>query len=365
MVLNGLRIFIVLTLAGFFVLFYITGSRETLLALRAFRFQYFLLALFLVCVDFIAGGSRMFVFIRTRKIIPNREAFRACFKANLANIFLAAATPFQTGGGLAQIYMLHRAGIPISLGTSVGVINFVATLTFLFVAGIFALQWLSKTYADFRFQYIITFSSIIFYIVALLFFLFLFRPRTMGRLIEKGIRGIGRIWNKKKPFFEHLAVRIHAFTTEYASHILHYWRNEKTTLFHNAWITILLFMNKCFIAYVIIKGMGFDPDFLSALSIQILLIFIIYFCPTPGASFLAETSAAALVSLLIPAHVVSVFSVLWRFFTTYFGVLIGGAILMRSIGSVSGIDTAAFFGQEPSVADSIKKNPSVEEKDGF
>ena len=357
MILHGLRIFIVLTLVGFFILFYMTGSRDTLEALRSFRLQYFFLALCLVALDFLTGGARIYVFIRTRKILPDKQAYWACVKANLANIFLAAATPFQTGGGLAQIYMLHQAGIPIPLSISVGVMNFVATLSFLFIAGLISLQWLSATYSDFRFKYIITFSSIVFYVVAILFFLFLFRPRTIGKIVVGCIRKISTVWKKKADLFERFAIRIEKFVTEYISHIQYYWRNEKSTLFHNAWITVVLFLNKCFIAFIIIKGMGFDPDFMSALSIQILLIFIIYFCPTPGASFLAETSAAALVSVIIPAYVVSVFSVLWRFFTTYFGVLTGGFILMRAIRNQPSSDSSAPSRKERLATDT-KKNPS-------
>ena len=88
-------------------------------------------------------------------------------------------------------------------------------------------------------------------------------------------------------------------------------------------------------AYIVLKGMGLNPDFLQVVSIQILLIFLIYFCPTPGAGFLAETSTAALMSLIIPNHLLPVFSILWRFFTTYFGVIVGGIILMRTIGGSS------------------------------
>ena len=87
----------------------------------------------------------------------------------------------------------------------------------------------------------------------------------MGRLIEKGIQRISGISKKRPHFFERLAAQVHDFTNDYASHILHYWRNEKVTLFHNAWITVALFLNKAFIAFVIIKGMGFDPDFLCLL----------------------------------------------------------------------------------------------------
>lgn len=335
-VIHGLRIFITLTLAGFILIFYLTGTRETVQALHKFRFSYFILAALLIGVDFFSGTGRIFIFIRKISSISLKKALWACFKANLSNVFLAAATPFQTGGGIAQIYMLNRAGISVAGATSVSIMNFVATLSFLMIAGLMALRWMTRTYSDFQFRFILSFSSGIFYAVTLLFLIFLFRPMIIGRCVEWMIQRPSKLWKTKSHTFEGLSHKIHDFVQSYQTHILHFWKNEKPILFLNIWITVVLYLNKCLMAYVILKGMGLNPDLYQVVSIQILLIFLIYFCPTPGASFLAETSTAALMSIIIPNHLVSVFSILWRFFTTYFGVIVGGFILMRAIGSVPG-----------------------------
>ena len=60
-----------------------------------------------------------------------------------------------------------------------------------------------------------------------------------------------------------------------------------------------------------------------------LIIFFLYFAPTPGASLIAETGMSAVMSLIVPAYALSVFTVMWRFFTTYFGVLLGSLVLLR------------------------------------
>lgn len=333
--LAGLRIFIILTLIGFVLIFYFTGSRETVEALKSFRPSYFLLAILLIGVDFFSGAGRIFIFIRKIGDYSAKHAFWASFKANLSNVFLAAATPFQTGGGLAQIYMLNRAGYPAAGATSVSIMNFVATMAFLMIAGLMVLRWMNRTFADFQFKFILSFSSTVFYIVLAAFLVFLFKPMIIGRGVDWLIHRLGRLWKKKEAAFDNVSEKIMDFVESYQSHILYFWRNEKMILVHNIWMTVILYFNKCLMAYVVLKGMGLDPGFFEVVSVQILLIFLIYFCPTPGASFLAETSTAALMSLLIPNHLVSVFSVLWRFFTTYFGVIVGGVILMRAIGSSS------------------------------
>ncbi|MBN2028678.1 flippase-like domain-containing protein [bacterium] len=332
---HGLRIFIILTLAGFILIFYLTGTHETIQALNAFRFSYFIIAGFLIGVDFLSGTSRIYIFIRKITPLSEKQAFWASFKANLSNVFLAAATPFQTGGGLAQIYMLNREGVTVSGATSVSIMNFVATLVFLMTAGLMVIRWMTRTFTDFKFHFMLSFSSTVFYFVTFVFILFLFKPRMIGQCVEWCILRFSRIWKKKARTFENLSHKIHDFVQSYQSHIIYFWKNEKWILFHNLWLTLLLYFNKCIMAYVVLKGMGLNPDFLEVVSIQILLIFLIYFCPTPGAGFLAETSTAALMSLIIPSHLLPVFSILWRFFTTYFGVIVGGVILMRTIGSAS------------------------------
>lgn len=332
--LHGLRIFIILTLAGFICIFYFTGTTETIQALQNFRIFYFLIAVLLIGVDFISGAGRIFIFIRKIGEHPSKHAFWASFKANLSNVFLAAATPFQTGGGVAQIYMLNRAGYSIAGATSVSIMNFVATLGFLMIAGLMALRWMTRTFTNFQFRFILSFSSGVFYVVTFVFLVFLFRPMIIGRGVEWLILRIGKIWKSKSGTFEGLSHKIHDFVDSYHSHIITFWKQEKPTLFLNIWLTVALYFNKCLIAYIVLKGMGLNPNFFEIISVQILLIFLIYFCPTPGAGFLAETSTAALMSLLIPNYLVSVFSILWRFFTTYFGVIVGGIILMRALGPV-------------------------------
>ncbi|MCK5148111.1 flippase-like domain-containing protein [bacterium] len=333
---HGLRIFLILTLIGFGVIFYLTGSKETIKALKDFRWEFFLLCALLFGVDLVSGTARIFIFIRKMDGMNNKTAWWGAFKANLANIFLAAATPFQTGGGVAQIYMLKRSGVSVAGATSVSIMNFVATLTFLMAAGLMVLRWMSNQFADLPIQAILKLSSGVFYGVTLIFFVFLFKPVWIGNVLEKILSWLSHRWKKRADALHHASTKVHEFVETYQGYLKFFWKNEKPTLFHNIWLTLVLYFNKCLMAYVVLKGMGIEADFWQVISIQMLLIFLIYFCPTPGASFMAETSAAALMSLIIPNHLVSVFSILWRFFTTYFGVIIGGYILMRAIGVTDG-----------------------------
>lgn len=327
---HGIRIFLILTLIGFSVIFYLTGSRETLEALKTFQIRFFLIAILLVGVDLFSGAGRIWIFIRKISDLTDKQAFWAAFKANLANIFLAAATPFQTGGGVAQIYMLNRYGISVAGATSVSMMNFIATLSFLMMAGIMVIRWMTQRYTDFKFQFILSFSSGVFYVAFAVFLVFLFRPMIIGRGVKWIILRL-KFWSKRETFVD----RIDSFIHTYQNQLRDFWEKDKLLMVHNIWMTAVLYFNKCLMAYVVLRGMNQNPNFQEVVYIQILLVFLIYFCPTPGASFLAETSCATLMSLILATHLVSVFSILWRFFTTYFGVIMGGIVLMRTIGAPS------------------------------
>ena len=201
---TGLRIFVILTIAGLILVFWRTGSRETIDSLAGFRLWYFALAALLITFDYLAGAARIFIFIRKISPIPDARAFGAAFRANLANVFLACATPFQTGGGLAQIYMLHRAGIRVSDALSVSIMNLVATLTVLLVCGLIVMRWLAARFQQSDFRFILDLSSWVFYLVTCLVVVFVFRPMVLSRALGGLLGLLGRVWKRKAQTLERL-----------------------------------------------------------------------------------------------------------------------------------------------------------------
>jgi uncharacterized protein (TIRG00374 family) len=65
---------------------------------------------------------------------------------------------------------------------------------------------------------------------------------------------------------------------------------------------------------------------------QFILFFIAYFGPTPGASGIAEFSTFwVLSSLDVKSEILGVYTVMWRLFTSFIAVAIGGIIVLRVI----------------------------------
>ena len=119
-------------------LFYATATRQTVEALRHLDVQFILLAAALKGVDVALGAWRTFLLVRRLKpgISPS-----LCIRGQLANEFGAAATPGQSGGGPAWIYIMYRGGIPISGAVASSVLIFLSTLAFFLVATTFCRWW--------------------------------------------------------------------------------------------------------------------------------------------------------------------------------------------------------------------------------
>jgi len=328
----GLRIFVILTIAGFGLIFYLNSSAETWTALMQFNLFYILVALVVVAIDIISGTMRIYVFIRKLPGFNARKSFAVAFQANLANAFVAATTPFQTGGGLAQIYMLTRHSISLGRASSLSIMNFVATIIFLVTSGIPALLYVANLNTGIKFQFILKYAAIFLCLVLVLFFIFLFKPLWIGSALEHLLISLGNLNTKHRDRFRRMSEKLHCHVEEYYENIRTYWRTEKTILLFNLFYTYTLFYSKSVIAYIILRGVGLTPNFIQVVSIQIFLTFIIYFMPTPGASFLAENTAAAIMTTVIPKSIIPIYSVLWRFFGYYFAVIIGGIFIIRTIG---------------------------------
>ncbi|HMB69908.1 MAG TPA: lysylphosphatidylglycerol synthase domain-containing protein, partial [bacterium] len=88
--------------------------------------------LLLMVVDVWLGGLRVH---HLANRLCSRVTFMDGIRADLANRCLAGITPWQTGGGAAQLYVLQRAGLPLSGGVAVGTINFLISTVVLLILG--------------------------------------------------------------------------------------------------------------------------------------------------------------------------------------------------------------------------------------
>ena len=74
-------------------------------------------------------------------------------------------------------------------------------------------------------------------------------------------------------------------------------------------------------------------DYLTALAILALLRFTLYFVPTPGGSGVGEITIAALMSTVMPTHLLPIYTVLYRAFHLFLPATFGGWVLISELRS--------------------------------
>jgi uncharacterized protein (TIRG00374 family) len=92
------------------------------------------------------------------------------------------------------------------------------------------------------------------------------------------------------------------------------------------WSTILSAVshaNKLLAGYVALRALGISANFVDILLIQTLVMFLLYFTPTPGASGIGEVLSAAVMSSYVPRELTPLYILVWRLTLTYFTLAFG------------------------------------------
>jgi len=324
---RALRLFVALTLIGLVFVMYRASFAASLAGLRSFQFPYLLLAGALMVFDWVASGARIHVF--TSRIQPG-VSYRACVRANLANIFLGGMTPSQTGGGPAQVYVLYKEGMPLLDAVVVSFLGgFLGTAMFLLLAGLFATVFFDPVSVDPRLGYAIRASIAVFGAVVLLAVIGLVDPRPLQR-------GVRWLCARVPPLGRRLErrggdVAVVNLTERYHLMMRYFLSRGKRALISGFVLTCFIYLNKFAIAWVVLKGLGVDARFWEVMYAQLVLFLFFYFAPSPGAAGFAEISAPAVMRSIIPPGYEGAFVLLWRLFTLFLGLVVGALITVRTI----------------------------------
>ena len=280
----------------------------------------------LLFLDYLIGGFRYSLFF-DGKILPKISLWN-CMRSNWANIFMGAITPFQTGGGPAQLYVLWRNGAKISQGALVSLINFSATLIFFQIASLVAIFAIPSTLFSETFTYLVRTGFVIIFLLTGLIINILIFPRIGYQLIRFIFSLLPlkllKLYNLRNRLLDTLSMEIQHFQETFRMIL----RERKHYLFIIVFATIILFFNKYIVGFVVAVSLSPGIDFKIFIGLQIIQYFLVYFAPTPGASGLAELSSTWLMQTIMSVEVLVFFAVIYRFLTTIFGAIIGGVILL-------------------------------------
>jgi hypothetical protein len=240
---------------------------------------------------------------------------------------MGAATPFQSGGSPAQLYILWRCGAKISDGVLISLVNFIATLFFFLASTIAVLILLpsdlfGKNFAPVMQTGFVVIGGVTGFVLMILAF-----PK-IGLVL---VRQFFLLIPLRSPKFFALRDRVPAaFEAEvhhFSKALRQILRRKKWSLVVVVLATLALFSNKYLMGYVVARALGQEAPLGIFFGLQVIQLFLIYYAPTPGASGVAELSSVWLMEKLMPQSALLVYAVLWRFVSTILGAILGGVVL--------------------------------------
>lgn len=296
---------------------YLTFDIRTLEYLTLFEPQCILLALGCLTIGLVFDGLRL---ITLANVMEEKLTFKQIVNVVLSNYFLALVTPGASGGAIAQVMFMRKAGVPVAKSTVVVLVRTVMSIFFLILLVPIVLHS-DKDIVQWMPAYVITTLSVLFICLPVIS-LWLMRTRYP----EKAIFSVTRKFS---------------YTTRRNCYIWYQQFKKAVGVMGNHPLMMLrafvesglslLFIYATVPAYFL--GLNFDFNLIQVMGRMVLLNLVLYFSPTPGGSGVAEAGFVVLFSTILPNGTEGIMAVLWRFTAEYLPFLLGAVVTIRAFGS--------------------------------
>ena len=297
---------------------YFTFDIRALEYLTMFKPECILLALGCLAVGLFFDGLRL---ITLADVTGAKLTLKQVVNVVLSNYFLALVTPGASGGAIAQIMFMRKAGVPVAKATVVVLVRTVMSIFFLILLVPVVLQndsdigeWMAPS--------VIMTVSVLFTALPVIVF-FLMRTQYPEKWLDKLTRRFS--YNTRQNCFIWYEEFKNAFKIM-AKHPLNVLRAfvESGLSLLGIYATVPAFFT----------GLSnFSFDLCEVMGRMILLNLVLYFSPTPGGSGVAEVGFVALFSNILPDGVVGIMAVMWRFAAEYLPFLLGAFVSIRAFGA--------------------------------
>ena len=308
---------VVFVLAISAAVIYFTFDIRALDYLTMFSSWSVLCALGALAIGLFFDGTRLLTLARiTGENLPLPDVV----KVVLSNYFLAVLTPGATGGAIAQVMFMRRAGVSVARSTVIILVRTIMSIFFLIIMlPIFMKQDAAIT------------SWIPMPVIMTVSVIFIAIPVIAVALMRTNYPK--RIIYYFSQYFKHERRR-QAFRLYYDFRQAVYIMGKQPVMVLRAFIesgVSLTFIYLTVPAYFL--GLQFPFDLVQVMGRMYLLNLVLYFSPTPGGSGIAEAGFVALFTHLVPSGTVGILAVLWRFTAEYLPFILGAVITLRAFGS--------------------------------
>ena len=263
------------------------------------------------------------VLLLCRSVTGKRVSMKTCMEVILAGAFLAAVTPFQTGGLPVQLYLLKREGVSYGKGTLVILLRAIFFSIMMLILLPFLFPILTKEYDATSIKILSKYSLIVYPIIVLIIAFTLIKPNIIKRFMYR----LTLIKGKRRKATK-LVFKLFKELKEMKDGFWYFVKNRKTHSVVNFFLTFITYIPFFFIAPLLLKGVGLNVSFVRIAFLQLVVVLFTFFSPTPGAAGVCEGVFAIMFAGIVGKSLLGVFTILWRFFTFYLSAFVGGIMTL-------------------------------------
>ncbi len=340
LLVRGFEVSVLASLVGFGItLLYGNDLHAFLAGVGRIRWGWVAAGIGLASLDWIGGGLRLW--ICARHVFPN-PSLKGSILAGGMGAWAGYITPLNSGAGPMTMYTLRRYGIPLPVAVTSTFMSFVATVLFFAIAGPLAVVFGAGRSLGQRgnvlglslFDLFLGSLTIVAGI-GLLMAMVIFFPRMVRDLIHRLAEAIGRRSRRVADQLERLQKGI---DEAHASVVAFNSPRGWLALFWSTILSAPSHANKLLAGYVALRALDLHANFVDILLLQTLVMFLLYFAPTPGASGIGEVLSAAVMSSYVPRGLTPIYILIWRLTLTYytlgFGFLVFSGWVRQGLKSI-------------------------------
>ncbi len=326
---------LLLSISIIIIILYCTINKQTIdyLSKTPINYSFFLAAAAINIVYWGLCGLRMKNLSNAIEPSINIGLWKST-KIVIENLFLANITPSMAGGEPVRIYLLNKEGLHAGGATAAVLGERLLDALFLLLCVPFAFFIFDQYISDVIFNTLLYIAVFFFVIVVFLFALALKQPERTKRLVLWIANKLNR-FSRKSEKFEHTVQKISTEIDNFHESMMFFVTKGKKTFLLAGIITALFWMTGWIIPLLILMGLGITPFVVESCAAQILLVIIAMMPTTPGSTGISEGGTAALYGVFMPASLIGVFVLLYRFITYHMGLIFGVIFQYRIFKSVA------------------------------
>ncbi len=326
-IFRGIKILITISTVIIIIIMVFTVKKDTFEYLKQAKPIFLLLTLLAWILYILLDGYRVQILARA---LNKRIPIRTSLEVILSGLFLAAVTPFQTGGLPVQLYILKKKNVSVGQGTLIllfrGILGFGVQMLLIPIIVYFFHAYLKSAIIETLLKYFM-----IFYVVVIILMIVIIKKtEAFKRFVLNRINAYKKKRNIEKELkFEKSVKNVLEEIDEFKIGLKLYFARKKLLLLWAFSLTLVSMLAYYFMAPMLLYSLGQTGSIALAIAFQVILQMVLLFMPTPGASGIAEGSFIALFQAICPKALLGVYTILWRFFTFYIGASIGGFIFIK------------------------------------